>query len=179
MTSSVSFSVVFPSLSSPNRAPSINARATGLPFISVFSIRTPDQRLRVPNAPSTIANASRGLGRRLAPRLWTWIALGSLICLIASRSRGKMLFPKGDAVAVRLIEGPEFDARCLWQLPAAEHSRSGQGECFVHSTAPCRTCTKSRDSVLYRQHESTYDLLLGTYPLVYSGICPCLLHPST
>ena len=176
MTSSVSFSVVFPSLSSPNRAPSINARATGLPFISVFSIRTPDQRLRVPNAPSTIASASRGLGRRLAPRLWTWIALGSLTCLIASRSRGKMLFPKGDVVAVRLIEGPEFGAHCLWQLPAAEHSRSGQGECFVRSNVRCRTCTKRRDLALSRHHESRDDLHLYTYPMAGAAICRCLLR---
>lgn len=34
------------------------------------------------------------------PRFWTWIGLGSLICLTASRSSGKV------RAAVRLSEGP-------------------------------------------------------------------------
>ena len=54
----IPFKVVFPSWSSPNCASSINARAIDLPLISVFIVRTPDERCNVPNAPRTSASAS-------------------------------------------------------------------------------------------------------------------------
>ena len=86
----VSLSVVLPLLSSPNFAFSISASATGWPSNSVLIVFTPDERLSVPNAPSTNASASLGWGRRLAPRRWTWIALGHLISRSASKSKRKV-----------------------------------------------------------------------------------------